>query len=278
MITVSVPLLIGNAIYEINDIVDRQISTGLAAGNASCLTYGGTINNMVSSLIVTSVSIVLFSHFASLVAEGKIKTLEKELKKALEYLSVLIFPIMAMCIFAGDQIVSLLFERGNFGENEVSLAYGAVLGYSLGFVFQTARVNISKVYYAFQDTKTPMVNGAICVSVNIGLSIWLSKYYGIAGIAFATSVAACLATLLLGGIRKYLPEFSVKESLKENLKGLFAAVLASLAIVLTRRLTGEARLVSLLLEGAACLTVYLAAMMAVGSSTMRDIRTRLVKN
>ena len=71
----------GNAIYEINDIVDKQIASSLGHGSVSFLSYGASINEIVSTLIISSVSTVLFSHYATWIAEGAIKKIEDSIKK-----------------------------------------------------------------------------------------------------------------------------------------------------------------------------------------------------
>ena len=103
-----------------------------------------------------------------------------------------------MCVIAGDQIVELFYGRGNFGTNEIKLTDSVVIGYSLGFIFQAARANLVKVFYAFQDSKTPMINGMISIACNITLSFLLSRIIGISGVSLATSIAMFIATLLLG--------------------------------------------------------------------------------
>lgn len=57
----------------------------------------------------------------------------------------------------------------------------------MGFLFQAARSNLIKVYYAFQDSKRPMVNGLLAISLNVVLSITLSKVLGVMGIACGAS-------------------------------------------------------------------------------------------
>lgn len=217
------PLLVGNAIYEINDIVDKQIASGVGFGGVSVLSYGASINEIVTSLIVTSLSTVLFSHYATWIAEGNVKKVGDNLQRSLEFLLVIIMPIMVMCFTAGDLIVGVLYGRGNFDSVAISRTNSVVVGYASGFFFQAARANIVKVYYAFQDTKTPMINGAISVCMNVILSIALSKYIGVSGIAFATSVAMFFVTvLLLPGVRKYISTFSLKSSFADCLKVLIA--------------------------------------------------------
>lgn len=224
LICLAGPLLIGNAIYEINDIVDKQISSGLGHGGVSVLSYGASINEIVTSLIVTSLSTVLFSHYATWIAEGKTKQVGDNLKQSLEYLFVVIMPIMVMCFVAGDTIVGILYGRGSFDAKAITRTSGVVMGYAAGFFFQAARATIVKVYYAFQDTKTPMLNGAISVCVNVSLSIVLSRFMGAAGIALATSIAMLLVTVLLfPKVYKLIPDFTLKSNAVDYVKIIFVS-------------------------------------------------------
>lgn len=223
------PLLIGNAIYEFNDIVDKQISSGLEHGGVSILSYGASINEIVTTLIVGSLSVVMFSHYATWVAEGKEECVAVNLRQSLECLFAIIMPVMIMCLVAGDTIVGVLYGRGNFGIEAIRKTNGVVMGYAVGFFFQAARANIVKVYYAFQDTKTPMLNGAISVCANIILSIVLSRFLGTAGIALATSIAMLISVvLLLQPLRKYIPLFSFKSSIFEYGKVILASSLVGI--------------------------------------------------
>lgn len=236
LLQLALPLLVGNAIYEINDIVDKQIATGLGHGNVSYLSYGASINEIVTTLIIQSVSTVLFSHYATWVAEGQHEKVGDNLKKSIEYLVVLIMPVMVMCFVCGDCIVDILYGRGNFDSSAVTMTTSVVFGYAAGFLFQATRANLVRVYYAFQNTKTPMVNGAISIATNVTLSILLSKVIGVGGIALATSIAMLLVTvLLMPGVKKYIPGFSLRSSLPEYVKAIGAAIVIGVAAFLLRR-------------------------------------------
>ena len=269
LLKVSIPLILGSSIYEVNDIVDKQISTSIGAGNASFLNYGATINEIVTGVIVTSVSTVLFSHFATWIAENKVSNVEKSLEQTIEFLTVLIFPILVVCIVAGNQIIEILYGRGNFGEKEIVATYGVVVGYALGFIFQAARANLVKVYYAFQDSKTPMINGMISVSINIVLSIVLSKYIGIMGVALATSVSMMIVTaLLLKNIGQYLPGFSINKIMPECKKGLIAAACSFAALVTIKDSVSISLYFDFAIETVVCGGVYLLAMVVLRSKSV----------
>ena len=270
LVAVTFPLLLGNAMYEVNTIVDGQVATSLGAGKASILNYGATINDMVVGVIVTSVSTVLFSHFSTWIAKNEIDTVELNLKRALEILSLILFPVMIMCVIAGDQIIEIFYGRGNFGAQEIGMTYGVVVGYALGFLFQAARSNLVKVYYAFQDSKRPMINGFLAISLNVVLSITLSKPLGVAGIALATSISMAFVTvLLLVGVKRYLPNFSMTKSYKEIGKGVLSAgVTAAIAFGL-RSILHTNLIMSFFIEGIAVVTLYVGLLILLKSENIK---------
>lgn len=163
-----------------------------------------------------------------------------------------------MCIVSGDQIVEILYGRGNFGKKEIQMTYGVVAAYAVGFVFQAARSNLVKVYYAFQDSKTPMINGLLAIVLNITLSITLSKFIGVVGVALATSVSMLFVTaLLLRGVKKYLSSFTIKKSCKELLKGAIAACITAVVAFALKSYLSTGLIVSFLIISSVVVGMYI---------------------
>lgn len=269
LLRLVIPLLVGNAIYEINDIVDKQIASTLAQGSVSCLSYGASVNEIVTTLIVSSVTTVLFSHFATWAAQGETDKIGANLKLTLEALLLLIMPVMIVCLTCGDSIVRVLFGRGSFSEQAATMTTTVVMGYGVGFFFQAARANIVKVCYAFQDTRTPMVNGAVSVLVNICLSFLLSRFLGVAGIALATSIAMLLATaLLFPKLKKYLPGLSFRNTIPDCGKILLAALVSGAWAILLRSAVQVPAFVRLLAVGGSTLLIYLLLAMVLKVSCL----------
>ena len=270
------PLLVGNAIYEINDIVDKQISSGLGHGGVSVLSYGASINEIVTTMIITSLSTVLFSHYATWIAEGKIKQVGENLKQSLEYLLVIIMPIMVMCFVAGDTIVGILYGRGNFGAEAIKETYGVVMGYAAGFFFQAVRATVVRVYYAFQNTKTPMINGAISVGANVILSVVLSRFIGAAGIALATSIAMLLVTvLLLPGVYKLIPGFSLKSCGRDYAKILLASGIVWITAYMLRQLLNTGVYLSFFIMGCYIVCSYIILVLVFKVTSVKDAASKL---
>ena len=73
----------------------------------------------------------------------------------------------------------------------------ALACYSIGMIGFGLREILSKIFYSIQDTKTPMLNGALAMGVNIILNIILIKFLGHAGLALATSISSLICIVLL---------------------------------------------------------------------------------
>ena len=89
---------------------------------------------------------------------------------------------------------------------------------------------ITKIYYSFKDTKTPVINSGIGIILNIILNIILAIYMGISGIAFATSISLVLTTILLAyKLKKKYGDFYIKRILFTFLKVLIISILMMIA-------------------------------------------------
>lgn len=278
LLPLAIPLILGNAIYEVNDIVDKQISLLLGSGMASLLTYGSTLNEIVTGVIVASVATVLFANFANWAAKNEIEKISKNVKRSIEYLSLLIIPIMVMCIICGDQIVRILYGRGSFGEPQIRITYYVVIGYAIGFIFQSIRAVLVKVFYAFQDTKTPMINGMTSVGINIVLSIILAKFIGVMGIALATSIGMIIVTgALLFGVKKHLPLFSVKGCFIECFKDIISGIIAAIIVLLIKKYLNINVYSDFLIEGLVCIIIYIFVLVLMKSKSLEGVYMLLIK-
>ena len=84
---------------------------------------------------------------------------------------------------------------------------------------------LGKVFYALKDTKTPMVNSAMAIIMNIVLNIILVKYLQLAGLALATSISVIVCIFLLfGSLKKKIGYFGEDKIIKTTIKSILSAV------------------------------------------------------
>ncbi len=126
-------------------------------------------------------------------------------------------------IFAGPA-VKLLFGRGAFGIQAISMTTTALFYYSIGMLGFALRDILSMAFYSIQDTKTPMINSTIAIFLNIILNLILSKHMGIGGLALATSISTIFCTILLSiSFKKKIGHFYM-ESIKASTTKFFSCI------------------------------------------------------
>lgn len=230
MLYLSLPVIIGVSTHQINVLVDRTLASNIIEGGISALNYANKVNLIVQGVFVLTLSTVLFPAISNMVVTGDKIELKKTLEKSINTINIIVIPLSFYLMIYSKDIVLLLFGRGVFDEEAVNLTQLALFGYSFGILGFAYREIVSRFYFAFQDTKTPMYNSLIAIAINIVLNIILSHYFGILGLAIATSISVLVAAiLLLRGIHKKIADIKYKFIYKTALR-IFAATFAMLVL------------------------------------------------
>jgi putative peptidoglycan lipid II flippase len=197
MFLIALPVIIGTSVNEINVLVDRTLASRIAVGGISALNYARRLNGFVQGLVVVSLTSVMFPMISKMAAAENIKDLKQTVNEAMASMSLLIIPATIGAMVFAEEIVALLFGRGAFTAEAITMTGNALFYYSIGMIAFGLRDVLSRAFYALQDSKTPMINATIGVVLNIALNIILSRYMGIGGLALATSISAIVAVVLL---------------------------------------------------------------------------------
>ncbi|AEE91889.1 Integral membrane protein MviN [Tepidanaerobacter acetatoxydans Re1] len=213
MIYIALPVIIGVSVDQINVLVDRTLASGIAVGGISALNYASKLNGFVQGMFVTTISAVMYPMISKMAVQGNFDGLKSSVSEAINLINLFVVPATFGAMLFAEPIVRLLFGRGAFDPEAISMTSIALFYYSIGMVGFGLREIISRAFYSMQDTKTPMINAAVAVSMNIILNIILSRYMGIGGLALATSLSAIFCTgLLFISLRKKVGPFGMKDT------------------------------------------------------------------
>ncbi|ELK20661.1 putative membrane protein, MviN family [Anoxybacillus flavithermus TNO-09.006] len=222
----SLPGIFGASVNEINSIVDRTIASRISVGGISALNYAINLNSFIQGLFVLTITTVMYPIISKMVVESDVDGVKKSLNKAINSITLLVIPITIGSMIFSEPLINFLFGRGAFDSKALSMTSEALFFYSIGMIGFSLRELLSRVFYAFQDTKTPMINAAIAIFMNIVLSIILSRYLEIGGLALATSISAIFCTLLLFiNLRNKIGSFEIRNIIISFVKVLCASLL-----------------------------------------------------
>lgn len=204
LLLLVVPVFLGEAVSEVNSIVDRSLVSGLETGSVSALNYGHKLVAIIISVFMGSVMMVWYPKISADVAENGSEVLAKKAEKLAAVVFAGLVPLVFGVFVFGEEIVRLLFQRGNFDEESVLMVTTALSCYIIGMPASGFREVLTKGFYSLNDTKIPMRNGVFCAVLNIALDFLLIHVFGYCGAALASSAAivVCTATLSKTAQRK----------------------------------------------------------------------------
>jgi len=231
---IALPVVIGTSVNQVNILVDRTIASSLAVGGISALNYASRLNMFIQGLFVTSIITAMYPLISSYASNKNFEGIKKALQESINIITIFVLPITIGTMIFSNEVINLLFGRGAFDDNAIKMTSAALFFYALGMLGFGFREVLARGFYSMQDTKTPMINAAIGMFLNIILNIILSRFMGIGGLALATSVAATFTTVLLFiSLRKKIGPFGMKQ-----ISISFAKILvASLAMGLLSKLS-----------------------------------------
>lgn len=230
-LALTIPVLIGSAINELNVIVDKSLASGLTKGSISALNYASKINSIVLGVFVTAIATVIFPMLSKESNKENMNSLKKIMGYGINIVLIVTIPATIGLIVLAEPFVRIFFQRGAFDSTATLMTSKAVIFYSIGMVGMALKIMLSKVFYSLQDTRTPMINGAIAVGINIGLNLILVRFMAHRGLALATSISAIFTTILLiNSLRKKLGNIDIKGYLSCFIKSTIASIIMGIVV------------------------------------------------
>lgn len=220
------PVLIGVAISDINKMADNSMASSLSSGSVSSLQYANRIEGITMGIFIASIMTVIFPLLSSEANKEDKTSFKKVITQGTNLILLITIPAAVGMIVLGVPIIQLAFERGKFTSNDTLMAAGALTFYSVGVGANALKQFYNRAFYSLQDTKTPVINSAITVALNITLNILLVSSMEHRGLALATSLANTITSiLLLYFLRKKIGAFGISGSLVVLLKSLGSSII-----------------------------------------------------
>ncbi len=280
----SIPVIIGASVNQLNVLIDRTLASRIAVGGISALSYSNKLVYFTQGLFVTSLTTVMFVAITRMVAAGDLDGTKKTLRETINGVNLFLVPVTVGAIVFAKPVVQLLFGRGSFDERAVAMTSSALLFYAIGMLGLGLRDVLSRVFYAMQDTRTPMVNAAYGVAINIVLNLVLSRFMGIGGLALATSVAALVTSgLMFISLRKRIGPCGIRLMLATMMKitasSALMGIAAALAYEFLKKQTSQNTALVLAVMAGAVLYAVLIYFLKIEevASMIRLVKTRLLR-
>lgn len=219
------PRVAGQAAFQVNFIVMTNFASRLSASSVGALNYAFQLFMLPYGVLALSLSTVIFPLLSRLFELGRIDEMKATIVRALSPLIFLSLPASIGLFAYRQSIVQVLFETGSFDSESTQLVAGALAFFSLGLLGWAVIEALTRVFYAMQDTRTPVIISISAVGFNIVLSWLLSREIGYEGLALALSIASTAEALVLVIILQGRIGFLTKDFVGRTLRSALAALL-----------------------------------------------------
>lgn len=191
-----VPITALSIIAQINLVVDKAMAATLSAGSVSALNYADIIVATFYMLGI-SLSVAVFPSLSRMIAINDHENTTRTVLASLRMLIFILAPLTFLLIPFAAPTIGLIFGRGKFDANDVTMTAQALAMYAIGLIATAAIYVLQRVFYALRDNLTPFVVGALTVAVHLVLNWILMRDLAHAGIALSTSLTTITSALVL---------------------------------------------------------------------------------
>ncbi len=194
----ALPMLVSTWVQPLCTVINMRLASGVNEGaGIAALEYANKIYVIMTGLFSFVVTNLIFPYLSRASASDKQEEVNSLMVTALKSITFIILPIMTGFMLLARPITSLIYERGAFNAEDVSMTATALMYYSVGMLALAFCELLNKSFFAMHDSKTPMKTSIIGMVCNIGLSIVLSRVMGFGGLALATALSSVINAIAL---------------------------------------------------------------------------------
>lgn len=191
------PRVIGQAAFQLNFIAVNHFAASIGEGRVSGLNYAWQIMMLPHGVLALSISTVVFPAMARAYERGDLSTVSSTFSRALGPLMFLLLPASVGLFEFRTAIIQTVFQTGAFGITSTRLVSDPLAFLALGLVAYGLVEVLTRVFYALQDTKTPVATGIAIIIINIVLGAILAPRIGHSGLAIALTTSTGIEALAL---------------------------------------------------------------------------------
>jgi putative peptidoglycan lipid II flippase len=185
----------------------------LPAGSVSALVYANRFVSVILSLLAGAVSTAVMPYFSRMIALEDWAGCRHTLHTWVRLTAFVSAPIAIALIAGSHLIIRVALQHGAFGPRDTAVVTPVLAMYAIQIPFFVT----SRVFYRFvvamRRTDLIFYCGSINLVLDIVLNLILMRWFGVAGIALATSLWTVSTFLFLWyWTRKLLPRAVAEET------------------------------------------------------------------
>ena len=218
-------IFISNMMFQVCFMIDKAFVSS-DAGAASTINYASNLFITIASVFVVAMSNVVFPSISKNYEEGNIDYVKDLLKNMIIIMLSIFVPFILVAGCFGTNVISLLYERGEFG-SELAKTTGTLFAvYTLGAFGYVCQELFNKILYLDGKYSYTVIGTVLVIALKPIINIFAGKY-GVVAIALTTTVLFTLYAVNIAlAMRKVTGNYIDSTFIKNVGKILFAGICA----------------------------------------------------
>jgi putative peptidoglycan lipid II flippase len=188
-------------------LANRMLSDGIIAS----LNYARILNEVPFQALALTFVTAVFPELAARFAKKDREGFRRMLLNGARGIIVVMVPIATLLVLLRYEVVSAIYQRGEFGVSDTQITADALAVYAIGLPFLGIASLSHQASYAAGRYRMLLVVRVISLAVKIAISWFLLPKFGHLALAAGTSAfvivqALITSSILLGGLKGLVPK------------------------------------------------------------------------
>ncbi|MCZ6845665.1 MAG: murein biosynthesis integral membrane protein MurJ, partial [Alphaproteobacteria bacterium] len=184
------PGIIGAGVYQINVLIGVRLASELPEGSVSFLYFADRVNQLPLGVVGAAVGVTLLPLLSRQLRAGDDAGARASQNRAIEIAMLLTIPATAALLVLPGPIITVLFQRGQFGAHDALATALALMAFASGLPAYVLIKALAPGFFAREDTATPVKIAIGALLLNVAVALSLMPVLAHVGIALATAISA----------------------------------------------------------------------------------------
>ncbi len=195
-VKLTLPLMIGLTMTFSTEIILKFFGSYLDEGRIAAMNYALRVMFILVGLFGQAVGVASYPFMAKLAQQGNIAQLNTLLNKTLKFI-FLVIPVSTLFMVLSHEIITLLFQRGQFNYQATVVTAGILPYFMAGAFAFSAQNLVSRGFYATQNTLFPAFFTTVSVILTLPAIYFLMIISGAKGVAAGLSLSVVIQAFIL---------------------------------------------------------------------------------
>ncbi|WP_017327436.1 murein biosynthesis integral membrane protein MurJ [Synechococcus sp. PCC 7336] len=238
VVALVIPAIISSGTVHINVYTDiffaSFIPSDRTIGN---LAYAQLLYLTPLGILSNAILVPLMPYYAQLAVPDRWPEFRLRIRQGLVVVALGILPCAMLLGVLARPIVRVVYQRGAF-DSEATVEVAALLGaYAIGMLFYLSRDVLVRIYYALEDSRTPLRISVAAIAFNAIFDAIGIHLFGAPGLALSTAGVNLVAAIWLGrGLQRHIGPWPWQQTLWDICRLLGVVAIAAAAMWQTSRL------------------------------------------